>query len=108
VHHVLDLISAWVDEDHPSTATLLAGGPIEEECPVGLSEDRDPGLHRCGVRIGIQTPRSARGRSPLHDEVSQNLALDSVARLEVQLELSELRCPLGDVACGVRVVEDGP
>jgi hypothetical protein len=30
-----------------------------------------------------------------------------MARLEVQLELSELRDPLGDVACGVRVVEDG-
>jgi hypothetical protein len=39
---------------------------------------------------------------------SANLALDSVARLEVQLELSELRGPLGDVAYGIRVVEDGP
>jgi hypothetical protein len=74
---------------------------------VGLDEDRNPGLRGCGVRIGIQTPRSARGRGPFHDEVSQILALDSVARLEVQLELSELRGPLDDVACGVRVVEDG-
>jgi hypothetical protein len=53
-------------------------------------------------------PKGARGRCPFHDEVTQDLALDSVARLEVQLELSELRAPLGDVACGVRVVEDGP
>jgi hypothetical protein len=53
-------------------------------------------------------PRSARGRHPLHDEVSEDLALDGVARLEIQLELSELRGPLCDVACGVRVVEDGP
>jgi hypothetical protein len=75
---------------------------------VGLDEDRNPGLRGCGVRIGIRTPRSARGRGPFHDEVSQILALDSVARLEVQLELSELRGPLDDVACGVRVVEDGP
>jgi hypothetical protein len=75
---------------------------------MGLGEDRTPGLRRCGVRIGIWTPRSARGGRPLHDEVSQDLALDGMARLEVQLELSELRIPLGDVACGVRVVEDGP
>jgi hypothetical protein len=75
---------------------------------VGLGEDRTLGLRRCGVRIGIRTPRSARGRCPLYDEVIQDLALDGVARLEVQLELSELCDPLGDVACGVRVVEDGP
>jgi hypothetical protein len=75
---------------------------------VGLGEDRTPRLRRCGVRIGIQTPRSAQGRRPLHDEVSKDLALDGVARLEVQLELSELGGPLCDVACGVRVVEDGP
>jgi hypothetical protein len=74
---------------------------------MGLGEDLNPGLRRCGIRIGIRTPRSARGRGPLHDEVSQDLALDSVARLEVQLELGKLRRPLGDVARGVRVVEDG-
>jgi hypothetical protein len=83
VHHVLHLISAWVDEDHSSAATLLAGGSIEEERPVGLGEDQSPRLRRCGVRIRIRTPRSARGRGPLHDEVGQDLALDSVARLEV-------------------------
>jgi hypothetical protein len=108
VHHVLHLISAWVDEDHPSTATLLAGGHVKEERLVGLGEDQSPGLRRCGIRIGIRTPRSARGWGPFHDEVSQDLALNSVARLEVQLELSKLRGPLGNVACGVRVVENGP
>jgi hypothetical protein len=75
---------------------------------MGLGEDWTPGLRRCGVRIEIRTPRSARGRCPLYDEVSQDLALDGVVRLEVQLELSELRGPLGDAVCGVRVVEDGP
>jgi hypothetical protein len=83
VNHVLHLISAWVDEDHSNTATLLAGGSVEEERPVGLGEDWSPRLRRCGVRIGIRTPRSVRGRGPFHDEVSQNLALDSVVRLEV-------------------------
>jgi hypothetical protein len=53
-------------------------------------------------------PQERSGRRPLHDEVSQDLALDGVVRLEVHLELSELRDPLGDVARGVRVVEDGP
>jgi hypothetical protein len=56
VHHVLHLISVWVDEDHSSIATLLAGGPVEEECPVGFGEDWIPGLRRCGVQIGIRTP----------------------------------------------------
>jgi hypothetical protein len=98
------LISAWVDKDHSSTATLLTGGFVEEERPMGLGEDRSPRFRMCGIR----TPRSARGRGPMHDEVSQDLALDSVARLEVQLELSKLHGPLGDVACGVRVVENSP
>ena len=74
---------------------------------MGLGEDRSPGLRRCGVRIGVWTPRSARGRGPRHNEVRQDLALDSVAGLELQLELSKLRSLLGDVARGVRVVEDG-
>jgi hypothetical protein len=50
----------------------------------------------------------ARGRCPLHDEVSQDLAPDGVVRLEVQLELCELRGPLGNVVYGIRVVEDVP
>jgi hypothetical protein len=31
-----------------------------------------------------------------------------MAWLEVELESSEFGCPLGDVACGVRIVEHGP
>jgi hypothetical protein len=31
-----------------------------------------------------------------------------MAWLEVELESSELCCPLGDVAYGVRIMEDGP
>jgi hypothetical protein len=42
-------------------------------------------------------------RGPLHDEVSYDLALDSVARLEVQMELNKFRYPLGDVACGLEL-----
>jgi hypothetical protein len=83
VHHVLHLISAWVDEDHPGSAYLLAGGSVEVECPVGLGEDWTPGLRRCGVRIGVRTPRDTRGRRPLHNEVNQDLALYGVVRLEV-------------------------
>jgi hypothetical protein len=52
-------------------------------------------------------PQERSEMGPLHYEVGQDLALDSVARLEVQLELSKLRSPLGDIARGVRVVENG-
>jgi hypothetical protein len=45
---------------------------------------------------------------PLHDEVSKDLTLNGMAWLEVELESSEFNCPLGDVACGVGIVEDGP
>jgi hypothetical protein len=75
---------------------------------VGLDEDRTPAFHRCGARNGVRVHRGARGWGPLHDEVGQDLTFDGVAGLEVQLELSELCCPLGDVASGVWVVEDGP
>jgi hypothetical protein len=85
----------------------LAGGSIEEKRPVGLGEDRTPALSRCGVRSRIQAPKGARGWSPLYDEVGQDLTFDGVAGLEVQLELGELRRPLGDVASGIWVVEDG-
>jgi hypothetical protein len=54
-HHVLHLISAWIDEDHPGPANLLSGTSVEVEHPVGLGEDRTPGLHMCGVRIGTRT-----------------------------------------------------
>jgi hypothetical protein len=36
------------------------------------------------------------------------LAFDGVAGLEVELKSSELSSPLGNVACGVGIVEDGP
>jgi hypothetical protein len=73
---------------------------------VGLDEDWTPAFHRCGARNGV--PRGAWGWGSLHDEVSQDLTFDGVVGLEVQLELNELCCPLGDVASGVWVVEDGP
>jgi hypothetical protein len=58
-----------------------------------------------GSESGLGPSRTLGG--PLYDEVSQDLTFDGVARSEVQLELSEFRDPLGNVACGVRVVEDG-
>jgi hypothetical protein len=68
---------------------------------MGLGEDRTPSLRRCGARIRVRTPRGTWGWSPLYDEVGQDLTLDSVAGLEIQLELSELCCPFGNVASGV-------
>jgi hypothetical protein len=56
----------------------------------------------------VRTPRDAWCRSPLCKEVGKDLALDGVAGLEVELKSSKLYSPLGDVARGVRVVEDGP
>jgi hypothetical protein len=74
---------------------------------VGLDEDRTPALRRCGALNGVRAFRGAWGWGPFHDEVGQDLAFDGVAGLEVQLELSELCCLLGDVVGGVWVVEDG-
>jgi hypothetical protein len=67
-------------------------------------------LRSAGVGPGtrFRPPRGAWGWSPLHDEVGQDLTFDGVAGLEVQLELGELCHPLGDVASGIWVVEDGP
>ena len=106
MHHVLQLISAWVDEDHTSPGPLLTGGPVEEEYPVSLGEDWRPDFRLRGSGTGVRTPRIAWGRIPLCYKISQDLALDCMARLEVQLELSQLGCPLGDVARGIGVVED--
>jgi hypothetical protein len=67
---------------------------------VGLGEDRTPALRRCVARIGVRA-LGEHGGSPLHDEVGQDLTFDSVAGLEIHLELSQLYCPFGDVASGV-------
>ena len=85
---------------------LLADGPVEEECPVGLGEDWCPDFRLRGSGVEVRTPRIAWGRSPFCYEISQDLAFDCMAGLEVQLELSQLCCPLGDVARGVGVVQD--
>src|SRR4029079_19723960 len=106
VHHVLQLISVWVDEDHTSSGPLLTGGPVEEECPVGLGEDWCLDFRLRGSGAEVRTPRIAWGRSPLRYKISQDLALDYMARLEVQPELSQFGCPLGDIARGVGVVQD--
>ena len=106
VYHVLQLISIWVDEDHTSSGPLLADGPVKEECPVGFGEDWCPDVRLWGSGVEVQTPRIAWGRSPFRYEISQDLALDCMAGLEVQLELSQLCCPLGDVLRGVGVVQD--
>jgi hypothetical protein len=108
VHHVLQLLATWVDEDHASPCSLAAGGPVKEECPVGSGEHRSPDLLTWGVGAITRTPRDAWRWRPLRDKVSKDLALDGIAWLEVELESSEFNCPLGDVACGVEIVEDGP
>jgi hypothetical protein len=56
----------------------------------------------------VRTPRDAWCWCLFRDEVSKDLTLDGMAWLEVKLESSELSCPLGDVARGVGIVEDGP
>jgi hypothetical protein len=56
----------------------------------------------------VRTPRNAWCRSPLCYEVGKDLTLDGVAGLEVELKSSKLCNPLGNVAHGVGVVEDGP
>jgi hypothetical protein len=56
----------------------------------------------------VRTPRNAWCRSPLYYEVGKDLTLNGVARLEVELKSSKLYSPLGDVARGVGVEEDGP
>jgi hypothetical protein len=61
-----------------------------------------------GVRPKVRTPWDAWCWCPFRDEVSKELALDGMAWLEIELKSSELSCPLGDVACGVGIVEDGP
>src|SRR6185436_5253588 len=72
VHHVLELISVWVDEDHTSSSPLLAGGPIKEKCPVRFGEDWCPDFRLRGSNIYDRTPRVAWGRSPLRYEISQD------------------------------------
>ena len=104
VHHVLQLISVWVDENRTNSSPLLADGPIEEECPVGLGEDWCPDFWLRGSGVEIRTPELLGGRSPFCYEISQDLAFDCMMGLEVQLELSQLCCPLGDIARGVGVV----
>jgi hypothetical protein len=56
----------------------------------------------------VRTPWDAWRWSPLCNKVGKDLALDSVAGLEVKLKSSKLCSPLGDVARGVGIVEDGP
>jgi hypothetical protein len=56
----------------------------------------------------VRTPLDTWCWCPLCNEVSENLALDGVVWLEVELKSSKLCCPLGDIACGVGIVEDGP
>jgi len=66
VHHVLQLISVWVDEDHTSSGALLADGPVEEECPVGLGEDWCPDFRLRGpaLRSGPWLPGPAHPYPP--------------------------------------------
>jgi hypothetical protein len=75
---------------------------------VGSGEHWSPDFRTWGVRPIIRTPWDAWCWCPFHDEVSKDLTLDGMAWLEVELESSELSSPLGNVARGVGIVEDGP
>jgi len=101
------LVATWIDEDHPGSCPFLVHRPIKEEGPVGLGEDRCSSFWLLGVRTGVRTSMVARRRSLFRDEVSQDLTFNRMAGPEFQLELGKLCCPLGDIACGVRVVQDG-
>jgi len=83
----------WVDENHTGSSPFLADGPIKEECPVGLGEDWCPDFRLWGSGIEVRTSRIAWGRSPFCYEISQDLAFDCMARLEVQLELKPTLLP---------------
>ena len=48
VHHVLQLISVWVEEDRTSSSPLLANEPVEEECPAPCTS--------VDLRLGIFRP----------------------------------------------------
>jgi len=63
VHHVLDLTSAWINEDHTGSGPLLVDGPVEVECPVGFDEDRCLDFWLWGSGVRVRPPRVAWGRS---------------------------------------------
>jgi hypothetical protein len=75
---------------------------------VRFGEHLSRNLLTWGVRAISRTPRDAWRWCPLRDEVSEDLTLNGMAWLEVELESSELSCPLGDAARGVGIMEDGP
>jgi hypothetical protein len=56
----------------------------------------------------VQTLWDAWCWSPLRNKVGEDLALHGVVGLEVKLKSSKLCSPLGDVARGIGIVEDGP
>src|SRR6185503_6594796 len=56
MHHVLQLISVGVDEDHTSSGPLLAGGPVKEKCPVRLGENWCPDFRLRGSSVDDRTP----------------------------------------------------
>jgi hypothetical protein len=72
------------------------------------------------VNTGARTPRGGGSEpwsgppgtlgvgGPLRNKVGEDLALDGVVGLEVELKSRELCSPLGDVAGGIGIVEDGP
>ena len=73
---------------------------------MGLGEYWCPDFRLRGSGVEVWTPRITWGRSSFCYEISQDLAFDCMAGMEVQLELSQLCCPLGDIARGVGVVQD--
>ena len=61
-YYILQLVPVSADEDHSFASTLLAGGPVEEDCPVGFGEDWAPTPRRCGAWLGVRPPGAYGGR----------------------------------------------
>jgi hypothetical protein len=103
MHHVLEFLSVWIEEQGSRTGPLLLRGAVEEESLVGAREHRSPSLG-CTV---IRAPWLACWRCPFCYEICEYLTLDRMAFNEVQLELSQLSIPLSNVPSYVGVVEYG-
>jgi hypothetical protein len=63
-HHILQLVPVWADEDHSCASTLLAGEPVEEECPVGFGEDWAPAPQVWGLARGPGQGRTGAESTP--------------------------------------------
>jgi hypothetical protein len=55
MHHVLELLPIWSEEQDPCSGTLLARGAIEEERLVRLSEDQSLGFRLAIIQSAMKS-----------------------------------------------------